>query len=289
MTEEAGSPGVEGSPGAEATPGSSEGSAQVAPDWGAFKESLGEMGQDKALEPIKDFNGLTKSYIEAQKMIGGSIRLPGKDLSPEDKTKAVNTLVERLRTEGILESLPGSPDGYEIALPQIEGFEANEPLIASFKETAHNVGIPPSQAQALFDWYLNYQESARIQEQTEFETMKADMKKELGGLYPRRMEAARRAVAKYIGAEGDELISHLPPQVGRKLVMAFAEVGEPLLEDELDIGRTIPGIESKEQVYSKLLEMMGDPKHPLNDVSHPGHKEAVEEYTKLNRMYVSMK
>jgi len=259
------------------------------PDWGAFKGTLGDMGKDKSLEPIKDFHGLTKSYIEAQKMIGNSIRLPGKDVKPEDRTKAVNDIVGRLRKEGVLESIPETPDKYDIKTPTIDGWKANEPLLTSFKQAAHKAGMPPSQVQGMFDWYLNYQEEVQSGQQEEFETMKRNMKSELGGLYTRRMEAARRAVAKYIGADGDELISSLPPQVGRKLVLAFADIGDPLLEDSLVMDGSIAGVQTKAQVKSKLEGMLTDKNNPINDVSHPGHSKAVEEYTELNRMYSAMK
>ena len=290
--EPAGSPDVGGSPEGGGEPaaepqGSPEGSASF--DWGSFKESLGDMGKDKSLEPIKDLHGLTKSYIEAQKMIGNSIRLPGKDLKPDDRQKAVKSLTERLTKEGIIEGAPDTPDGYELPIPEIEGWQPNEALIAGFKDAAHKAGIPSSKASALFEWYLNFQEEAQAHEQAEFDAMKMAMKKELGGLYARRMEAARRAVAKYIGVDGDEIISSLPPKIGRKLVLAFAEIGDPMLEDGLVLGEVIPGVESKEQVQAKITAMMGDKHHPLNDLSHPGHTQAVEEYTKLNRMLVAMK
>jgi len=290
MPDEAGSPEAGGSPesGAPAV-GSPEGSAPAAPDWGTLKASLGELGNDKSLEPIKDLHGLTKSYIESQKMIGNSIRLPGKDLKPEDRQKAVGELTTRLRKEGILEAVPETADGYELPLPQIEGWQANEPLINGFKEVAHKLGIPNSKASELFTWYLNFQEEAEAASQVEFETMKISMKKELGGLYPRKMEAARRAVAKYLGLDGDEIISNLPPAVGRKMVLAFAEIGDPMLEDGLILGELVQGVESKEAIGKKITDMMGDPKHPLNDISHPGHAKALEEYQKLNSMFVRMK
>lgn len=46
----------------------------------SFKGSLGELATDKSFEPIKDFKGLADSFVNAQKMIGSSLRLPGKDL-----------------------------------------------------------------------------------------------------------------------------------------------------------------------------------------------------------------
>ena len=252
-----------------------------------FKESLGDLGKDKSLESIKDFHGLTKSYIDAQKMIGGSIRLPAKDAKPEDRQKAVKDILGKLRANGVLENVPESPDKYEIKMPTIEGFKVNEPLFNSFRESAHKFGVTPSQAQGMFDWYLNFQEESDRQEQTAFEEMKQGMKKEFGGLYPRKMEAARRAAAKYLGVDGDEIMSQLPPAIGKRLVMAFAEIGDPLLEDDLITGG-IPGVVTKEQVKAKIDAMMNDKAHPLNDISHRGHKDAVEEYTALQQQYIRL-
>ena len=277
---------VAGSP--QVGEGSAQAGAVTTPDWGAFKSTLGDMGKDKSLEPIKDFNGLTKSYIEAQKMIGNSIRLPSKDAKPEDRTKAVNDILGKLRKEGVIESPPESPDKYDIKFPQIDGWTANEPLVKGFKEAAHKAGLPASQAQALFDWYLNYQESSVAQERAEFDTMKQNMKSELGGLYTRRMEAARRAVAKYLGEDGDEVISKLPPSVGKRLVMAFAEIGDPMLEDAIVSGEKL-GVSSISDTEQKINSIVSDKTHPLWDVSHSGHGKAVEEWTALQQMYIALK
>jgi hypothetical protein len=256
-------------------------------DWGTFKEGLGDLGKDKAFEPIKDFKGLASSFVNSQKMIGNSIRLPAKDAKPEDRQKAVNEILGKLRSNGVLESIPETPDKYEIKMPTVEGFKANEPLLKSFKEHSHKTGKTPSQAQADFDWYLNYQEETDRQEQVEFETMKQGLKTELAGLYPRKMEAARRAAAKYLGIDGDEVISQLPPAIGKRIVMAFAEIGEPMLEEALTTG-SIPGVITKEQVKAKIDAMMNDKLHPLNDLSNRQHNEAVEEYSKLQQEYIRL-
>lgn len=283
----------EGEVGQVGSPGSRQGDEagstfqRGSSDWGTFKGTLGEMGKDKSLEPIKDFKGLTESFVNAQKMIGSSIRLPAKDAKPEDRKKAVNDIISKLRAGGDMESIPESPDKYEIKLPEMEGFKANEPLLKSFREIAHKSGVTPSQAQGLFDWYLNFQEESDAQSQAEFETMKSGLKKEFGGLYTRKMEAARRAVAKYLGEDGDNIISQLPPAVGRKMVLAFSEIGDPILEDSLMTGG-IPGVVTKDQVKGKIDAMMNDPKHPINDISHRQHNEAVETYSELQKQYIRL-
>jgi len=265
-----------------ASQGGSSGAGAGGPDWGTFKESLGDLGKDKSFEPIKDFNGLAKSYVEAQKMIGSSIRLPKKDATPEDRQKAVGDILGKLRTEGILETPPESPEKYEIKFPTEEGWKANEPLVNSFKAASHKLGITPSHAQGLFDWYLNFQAEAHREVETEFENSKRALKSEFGGLYIRKMEAARRAAAKYLGEDGDALISNLPPKAGIRILKALAEIGDPMLEDAMVAGE-IPGVVTEEQLKTQISNMMNDKKHPLNDVSHPQHKDAVDKYSKLQR------
>lgn len=272
--------GSQGAGAGSAPPGGSS-----APDWNTFRGSLGDLGKDKAFEPIKDFQGLAKSFVDAQKLVGASIRLPKKDAKPEERQKAIGDILGKLRNEGIIETPPGNPDGYQIKFPEEEGFKPNEPLINSFKAAAHKIGLQPSHAQALFDWYLNFQAEAQRQEDEEFQKTKSGLKKEYGGLYVRKMEAARRATAKYLGQDGDELISELPPKAGARLIKAFAEIGDPLLEEEMVAGE-IPGVVTKDELKTQIQTMINDPKHPLNDISHAGHKDAVDKYNKLMRDFV---
>lgn len=251
--------------------------------FGTFKEGLGELGKDTAMETIKDFQGLVKSHNEAQRMIGGSLRLPGKDLSDTDRATAVGELKGKLREAGIIEGVPESPEKYEIKMPQ-EGFQVNQPLYAAFRKMAHETGMPLTMAQKAFDWYVNEQAAADTRDNAEFAVMKEALKTNWGSLHTRKMEAARRAIVKYVGVDGDELISALPPATGEKLIKAFATIGDPLLEAGFTPGDTA-SFATAGALKEKLDKMLNDKKGPLMDDSHTGHKEAVKEYTRLSRDY----
>ena len=265
------------------------------PDWGAFRGTLGDLGKEKSLDSIKDFPGLVKNYVEAQKLLGKPIRLPGKE-EKEKRKQAIDNFLNHLRTEGDLEGIPESPDKYQIKVPQEEGFELNAPLLESFLNTAHRFGVTPSQAQGLFDWYLNYQAGTEAQETENFIQAKEALKKEYGGLYTRRMEAGRRAAIRYLGEDGEELINKIPLSITDKngkpialrLVKALAEIGDSIVEDAIVSGE-LSGIETASSLQKKLLDMINDKNHPLNDISSPGHEEAVKEYNRLNAMYVKLK
>lgn len=256
-----------------------------------FKESQGELGQDKALEPIKDLPGLLKMAVEGQKMIGGSIRLPKADATPEDRATDIGNLMVKLRTEGILESIPKSPDEYEIVFPTTEGFEPNQPLFDSFRAMAHKLGYTPSQVQAGVDWYLNFQAQADAEENAKFEVMQGELKTEFGGLYGRKREAARRAIFKYFGEDGDKMLGQLPPDIGAQFIRAFAEIGDPLLEDELISGE-LPGLATAEKLQEEINKMwkpVDGKSSPLMDESHAEHQAAVAKHDALQSSLVRLK
>ena len=280
---------VAGSQGGQSQDTGQAGSASP-PDWETIKSSLGDLGKEKVFEPIKDLKGLAESYVNAQKMIGRGIFLPDKNAKPEDVQKAKENVLKKLRDAGFIEAVPGTPEDYDLKFPTEDRFgnelKPNEPLVQSFRQTAHKLGLSPSAAQGLLDWYLNYQSEAEAQEQAEFEKMKRELKNEWGGLYIRRMEAARRAAAKYIGNDSDDVISSLPPHLGKRIVTALSKIGESLIEDELIAG-VIPGAETAESLKKKIDAIVNDPNHPFYK-DGPGHKEAVDEYTKLFRAYVAL-
>jgi len=55
-----------------------------------------ELQSEKSLQSFKDLPALAKSYVEAQKMIGGSIRLPKPDAPPEEREKVIGDIYTKL-------------------------------------------------------------------------------------------------------------------------------------------------------------------------------------------------
>src|SRR5207245_11223293 len=54
------------------------------------------IGKEKSLETVKDVPSLVKGFVEAQKMIGGSIRLPNDKMKPEEAEKAWGDIYAKL-------------------------------------------------------------------------------------------------------------------------------------------------------------------------------------------------
>lgn len=112
-----------------------------------FRDHLSdEFKTNKTLEQYKDLNGLAKSHIELNKMMGSSVRIPGEDATEEDLNKFYTKL-----------GRPETSEKYELQNPKElpEGFEIQEEGVKEFKELAFKLGLSNKQADELRSFYVN--------------------------------------------------------------------------------------------------------------------------------------
>ena len=128
---------------------------------------LSEEYRDAAnLKDFKDVNQLAKSYVELQKLVGNSIRLPAEDASPE----AISDFYEKIKNvEGVLikndENLlnklgkPEKAEEYDFnhIVEKVPEIEAD---LNAFKETAFELGLTKDQASKLAEMRFNEIESS---------------------------------------------------------------------------------------------------------------------------------
>lgn len=263
-----------------------------------FRTGLGDLGKDKSLDVIKDFNGLASSYINSQRMIGDSVRLPGKDLDGDDKKadreKFVNDLRKKLAEAKIISLPPETPDGYEIKQPDLgPGLKWNEAFEKSFRGASHKLGLTNDQAVGLATWYNERQKERMKAAVVKQEENAGKLKEDWGAGYDRKLALAQRAIdhaGEKLGM-ADDIKTALEQSgwgddVG--LVKLFSFVGEVLAEEGMIEGEVI-GQVGPEGAKAKLREIMesprsGDNAHPYWNYKHPGHQAAVEEVTRLNEI-----
>jgi hypothetical protein len=105
-----------------------------------------EFKSSKTLEQYKDLNGLVKSHIELNKMLGDRVKLPSENSTPEE----INKFYAKL-------GRPEAMDKYEFKNPEQlpEGFQLNEAGTTKFKELAFKLGLTQKQANELRGYYVN--------------------------------------------------------------------------------------------------------------------------------------
>jgi len=121
----------------------------VSTDW---KASLSEeIRSDKSLENIKDIEGLAKSYVHAQKLVGS------------DKIPVPNKFATEKDWDAVYEKLgrPADPNGYKYDLPEDQ--KIDETALKSFSDQAHKLGLLPGQANGMVKFY-NEMTAASLQE-----------------------------------------------------------------------------------------------------------------------------
>lgn len=127
--------------GADAGSGSADTGAGTA--FAALDEDTRGWLQTKGLG---DVQSLAKSARESEKLLGGMVKLPGKDATPEEREAFLTKL-----------GRPEKPDGYQFTVPKDlpEGLPYDGNRAKAFAAKAHELGIPQDAAAGLHDWFMS--------------------------------------------------------------------------------------------------------------------------------------
>ena len=241
---------------------------QTTTDW---KVNLSdEIRADKSLENIKDIQGLAKSYIHAQKMVGADkIPVPNKYATEDDWNEVYSKL-----------GRPESPDGYSFDTKGIDGSG-----LKSFAEHAHKMGLLPQQANEMVKWYQGNVDATTQENNTKAEKARNDsviaLKKEYGQAYDNKLKAASAMAKQYIEpdvlnlnmADGTKLGDH------PSIIKAFASLSEKMGEDQF-VNPSGPSYLTPEQLNKQIGELTATGS-AYWDKNHPNHKIAVQEVLAL--------
>ena len=243
----------------------------VVTDW---KASLSdEIRADKSLENIKDVEGLAKSYVHAQKLVGADkIPVPNKHATEEDWKEVYKKL-----------GRPEDASGYKYDLPEDQTID--ETALKNFSDQAHKLGLLPGQANGMVKFY-NEMQAASLQEQDSVaiaarENSAKELKQEWGQAYDQKISQANN-LAKTVGI-GELFDTNLADgtKLGDNPVMikAFAELAAKMGEDSITQSSG-PIYQTPAQIEKEIgnLTQVGS---AYWDKNHPNHHAAVEEVLAL--------
>lgn len=234
-----------------------------------------ELKGEKSLEDFKDIGGLAKSYVEAQKMIGTSIRIPSEDATPEE-WEAFHVKLGK----------PDTVEAYGFVKPDLpEGVDWNEGLFDWFGKTALEVGLNKTQANKLMQAWNDNQFTEAHNAQKEMKTKLDALQEAWGDQFNGRVELGLRGIEKALPAEEAKEFKALMDSSGlgnHPLMLKYAHfVGNLLKEDGYIIGDGQGGVLGAESAKTKIEAINADQKHAYWDLENPGHKAAVEEMAQL--------
>ena len=242
-----------------------------------FKDLIPEsFREEKSLKNFNNMEDFVKSYLHAQKMVGADkIPVPNKHSTDEDW----NEVFKRL-------GAPGSPDDYKY---DFKDQEMDSQQVQEFNKTAHRLGLLPKQAEGLIKFYneMNVnnaasQEEAAAQAQMNVE---AELKKEFGPQFNKRLDQAKRLA---VNSLGQDFLENTYLKDGSRLgdnlnvIKAFSDLADKLSEDPIIQGDGTSYMTAKD-IEKEITELTQEGS-AYWDKNHINHQKAVDEVLKLREM-----
>lgn len=265
----------------------------------APKEFVDTLSDDlQGLSNLRDFksaNELAKSYVELQRMVGNSVRIPAEDASDEakqdflDKIKDVDGVLIK-NDEKLFDKLgrPEAPEKYnleELVTQELAGIPEIGQEVENFKALAHEIGLTEDQARKLVDNQVQ-QRTKQIELQQAVRTdSEQELRKAWGQEYDNRIAAAKQAATIYSEKHGDAMseLIHGPAGNNPALIHILADLAEGFKEKGHEGMQATNFGMTPEMALDKIAEKRADPgfMKAYTDDIHPGHKKAVADLAKL--------
>lgn len=259
-----------------------------------------ELHTEPSLAEIKDLAALATSYVHTKKLVGASIRIPGKDAGdaahkefreklkssvpdlielPSDPTKFAEvegSIFERLGKPKDAKEYPALKDS-KIEIP--DGVKIDEDQLRAL---GHKLGMTKKQ-------YLAFASNV-LEERTKEATLSSEARKalktELGEAFDDRLLAAAHA-AQAAGLPEDFVTrlrtGNVPPEQARGWIAVAKMTGQK--GSEFKDGEGGEGKMSKAEALDAIAELRKNP--ALNERNHPEHKRLVKRLGELGEIAYS--
>ena len=251
-----------------------------------YKEHLSpEFATHPGLENIKDLNGLAKSYISGQEMVGRQrLPLPAVDADSETMGKFYDSIGRPSGTDD-------NGYGYDFSksgdLP--EGLVKNEKMENFFRKAMHENGLTQKQAEGMYQAQVDYSGQAITQGQTtQAETEKGwdtQLRQEFGLAHAEQMDAAKQAIEKF---GTDDLRTYFnDSRLGNhpEMIKFAAKVGASMVESGNmgAAGRSGGNQMTPDQAKTEIANLQRNPGFMKNyNEQGSGHNEAVGTMQRLH-------
>ena len=259
-----------------------------------FVETLNEdLRGVSNLGDFADVNQLAKSYVELQRMVGNSVRIPPADASDESK----QDFFKKIRDlDGVI--IKGDKDFYQkIGRPEdfdkyqlddmaSDDFKTKHAIdIENFKKSAFDLGLTNEQARTAAAKHLSLIEQQEKLAEEGRVRAEQELKKSWGSDYENRLNAAKQTASILREKYGDSIDSLINSDAGNNpaFIRILSEIGETYKERS-HIGTS--GMQfniTPEMAAQKIADKRADSgfMRAYHDNMDPGHSKAISDMSKL--------
>ena len=257
-------------------PAGDTGGSSAGFDWRASLDDT--LRADPTLADIKDLNGLAKSYVHAQRMIGkDKVVIPGEAADPTEWEQFYERLGRPADAKYNLD-----PKGL---VPEDLDFKPE--VIDHFKKIFHANGLNQKQAEGIFKEYMTYigeqHNSLKQGSETQRSEWLNEIKKEFGKAYDERIDLAVRAVDTFGGQELKDWLNQTGLGDHPMMIRMFSKIGMQMQESLASPGQTTSFTLTPDTARQEIARMQRD-KEFMTAYMTPGstgHAEAVKKMQDL--------
>jgi hypothetical protein len=241
-------------------------------------------GSEKIFESYKGkpLADVLSSFVEAQKIVGGSIRLPKADASPEDKAKAFNDIYNKL-------GRPESPDKYDLGeLPTLpETIKWDDAKVNGIKSELHKMGLTTDQAKAVLNLHAKELEQFVPDNTKVAAESKQTLLEHYGSesMFSRNLNFAQKTVKEYGDADFIKWLDESGMGNNPNFIKYNAKIGRELIEHgAVEPAAATDALTSKDaqDQVNKIMNDKGDLYWAKKGT--PGKEERVKEVSELYKI-----
>ncbi len=247
---------------------------------------------NETLANIPDLDTMAKSYIDSQSYIGGAIRIPSDEAGEEDWAAFNQKLTDKV--PGLI-NLPSNEDDAKAALyarlgrpESADAYSAAAELggdQAKWLEWAYENGLSDSQVNAWLTKNKESQLAQSDQDSASSEEAMADLHREWGHAFDKKLSDAKQAVLAYADEDTQQFLADSGMAEHPGMIKLMAAIGATLTEEQsaaLPSGNQFTM--SPAEAQAKLSDIYNNRSHPYFSDKASVRQAAIQEVAKLNQM-----
>lgn len=246
----------------------------MAEDNSDWRESLPlDMKTNDSLSKFKNVEGLAKSYLDMERFVSTTGRVPKADSADGDW----NNFYKHW----------GRPDNAkDYKYPEVPAeYNLNDEFKGQISGLAHELGLNQKQFDKMINWGLATSKGVYDRQNTEIASKTEELKHKWGWSAESNFDRARRTIATLAGMKADHPFIQWLEANGHDrnpvVIEFFYDVSKQLGEDQFVDEETRAQQTEAASAQRRINEIMADTKGPYWNENDPRHNDVVTEVAKL--------
>lgn len=269
----------------------------------SLKDSLpDDLKNEPALQNFEDVGALAKSFVEAKRYQGQSIKIPGEDAGDEDWTAFNSKIIEKVpgvmlkpnfddsaSSDAFFRSIgmPEKIDGYTI--PEIkglpEGYTVNQTVIDAIRAMSHEAKLTNKQFSTMVTKIVANDAKKFTQDNEGVQKNNTDLRAKWGAAYDQNIKAVKSVLVQLDApANVIENVKNGKTSVEDMewMLSIYKSIGkeDPGPNDE---GQGFTGVMSPNEAKDAIAEINNNPNHPYWVGRGEEKKRAIDRMIQLQR------